>query len=201
MDILYLPLKNNKFLQMKKIIFLLAIVFSMDTFAQLTLNGVKLPAKVKATNSELILNGGGIRKKAFFKVYVIGLYLGQKTKDANAIIKNNDEVLVQLQITSSVVSSSNMSEAIEEGFGKSMKGNTAPLKAKIEAFINNFKKEPIKEGDVFVLNYVPGVGVKTSKNGKLLSTIEGEDFKKALLGIWLGADPIDAGVKTGILGN
>ena len=41
---------------------------------------------------------------------------------------------------------------------------TAPLKAKIESFIATFKKEEIKEGDVFVLNYIPGVGVKTSKN-------------------------------------
>ena len=63
------------------------------------------------------------------------------------------------------------------------------------------KKEPIKEGDVFVLTYVPGIGLKTIKNNKLLSTIEGEDFKKALWGIWLGPDPIDASVKTGILGN
>lgn len=190
-----------KIKNMKHLIFALALVCSINAFSQLTLNGVKLPAKVKGNNSELTLNGGGVRKKAFFKVYVIGLYLGQKSKDATAIIKNNEEALVQLQITSSVVSSSNMSEAIEEGFGKSMKGNTTPLKAKIEAFINNFKKEPIKEGDVFVLDYIPGVGVKTFKNGILLSTIEGEDFKKALFGIWLGADPIDAGVKTGMLGN
>ncbi len=186
---------------MNKFIFILALAFTMDTFAQLTLNGITLPAKVKGTNSDLTLNGGGIRKKAFFKVYVIGLYLGQKSKDATAIIKNNEEAIVQLQITSSVVSSSNMSEAIEEGFSKSMKGNTASLRSKIDAFIGNFKKEPIKEGDIFTLNYVPGVGLKTTKNNKLLSTIEGEDFKKALLGIWLGVDPIDAGVKTGILGN
>lgn len=182
---------------MKQLIFILTLVCTLDTFAQLTLNGVTLPAK----KGDLVLNGGGVRKKAFFKVYVIGLYLPQKSKDAAAIIKNNTEITAQLQITSSVVSSSNMSEAIEEGFEKSMKGNTAPLKAKIEAFIATFKKEEIKEGDVFVLNYVPGVGVKTSKNNKLVSTVEGEDFKKALFGIWLGPDPIDSGVKTGLLGN
>lgn len=186
---------------MKKIILLLAVVFTFDAFAQVTLNGVTLPAKIKGTKGDLVLNGGGIRKKAFFKVYVIGLYLNQKSKDAAAILKNNDEVLVQLQITSSVVSSSNMSEAIEEGFGKSLKGNTTALRPKIDAFINNFKKEAIKEGDVFTLHYVPGVGVKTFKNGKLLSTTEGEDFKKALFGIWIGPNPIDAGVKTGVLGG
>jgi len=197
----FIFIPNKKMESMKKLILILALAFTVDAFAQLTLNGVTLPAKVKGSKSDLVLNGGGIRKKAFFKVYVMGLYLEQKSKDAATIIKTNDEVLVQLQITSSVVSSSNMSEAIEEGFGKSMKGNTAPLRAKIDAFINNFKKEAIKEGDVFTLHYIPGVGLKTFKNGKLLSTTEGEDFKRALLGIWLGADPIDAAVKTGVLGN
>lgn len=200
MQIRSAPFITTKNKQMKKIIFILGLILSMDTFAQLTLNSVTLPAKVKGTN-ELVLNGGAVRKKAFFKVYVIGLYLEQKTKDAAAILKSNDEFTVQLQITSSVVSSNNMSESIEEGFGKSMNGNTAPLKSKIDIFIATFKKDPIKEGDVFVLNYIPGVGLKTSKNGKLVSTIEGEEFKKALLGIWLGADPIDSGVKKGLLGN
>jgi hypothetical protein len=44
------------------------------------------------------------------------------------------------------------------------------------------------------------VGVKVSKNGKLLDTIEGQDFKTALWGIWLGAEPVEAKLKTGMLG-
>ena len=103
--------------------------------------------------------------------------------------------------TSSVLSSSNFSEAIQEGFEKSLKGNTAPLKAKIDQFINTFKSEEVKEGDVYELWYVPGEGVKSYKNGKLKSTIPGLDFKKALFGIWLSEDPVDADLKTGLLGG
>ena len=131
----------------------------------------------------------------------MGLYLKEKSKDAGAIVKSNEEMAVRLQITSSVVNSGNMSSAIKEGFEKSMKGNIAPLQSKIDAFIGIFSKEEIKGGDVFTLNYVPGAGVKSFKNGKIQATIEGEDFKKALFGIWLGEDPIDAGLKTSILGN
>lgn len=186
-----------------KQLFLLTITFFLvaQGFAQMEINGVSLPAKLKTSTTELSLNGAGVRKKAFFKVYVLGLFLKEKSKDAVAIIKDNEEMAVRLQITSSVVSSSNMSEAIIEGFGKSLKGNIAPLKSKIDAFIEVFSKDKIKEGDVFLLDYVPSVGVKAFKNGKLLSTTEGEDFKKALLGIWLGASPVDSGLKTAILGN
>ena len=94
-----------------------------------------------------------------------------------------------------------MSEAIQDGFGASMKGNTAPLKDKISSFINTFKKEEIKEGDVFEIWYVPGTGVKSYKNQKLQSTIAGLDFKKALFGIWLSDTPVDADLKKGLLGQ
>jgi hypothetical protein len=188
-------------MNMKKILFLLMTVFTLNTFAQQVVNGVTLPSKFKGTKGELTLNGAGIRKKAMFKVYVLGLYIDQKSKDAKAIIKNNEEVIVRLQITSSVVNSENMSEAIREGFDKSLNGNSSALKSKIDAFINAFSNESIKVGDVFVLDYVPGVGVKTSKNSKHVTTVEGEDFKKALLGIWLGENPIDANLKKTLLGN
>lgn len=187
---------------MKQFFFVaLAFCMMLESKAQLTINGVSLPAKLKTSTTELTLNGGGVRKKAFFKVYVLGLYLQEKSKDAASIVKNNEEMAVRLQITSGVVNSSNLSEAIKEGFGKSLGGKVAPLQAKIDAFIGIFSKEEIKEGDVFTLDYVPNVGVKSFKNGKILATIEGEDFKKALFGIWLGADPVDASLKTSILGN
>lgn len=182
---------------------LIALVFCffLDGKAQLTVNGVTLPAKLKTSTTELNLNGAGVRKKAFFKVYVLGLYLKDQTKDAAEIINANQEMAVRLQITSSVVSSSNMSSAIREGFEKSLKGNVAPMKDKIEGFIEIFSKDEIKQGDVFLLDYIPNVGIKSFKNGKLLATTEGVDFKKALFGIWLGANPVDSGLKTAILGN
>ncbi len=55
--------------------FLLFITICFGADAQLTLNSVTLPAKIKQDNTELQLNGGGIRKKLFFKVYVAGLYV------------------------------------------------------------------------------------------------------------------------------
>ena len=50
------------------------------------------------------------------------------------------KIAVRLQNYSSVVSSNNMSEAVREGFGKSCKGNIAPLKIKIDTFIEVFFK-------------------------------------------------------------
>ena len=182
------------------ILFCLAISFAAE--AQTTINNITLPAKIKQDNTELTYNGGGIRKKfGVVKVYVIGLYAPEKSKNGNELISADKPLAVRLVITSGMATSSRMSEAIQEGFGKSMKGNTAPLQTQITSFIETFKKEDIKEGDVFELWYIPGVGVKSFKNGQLKNTTPGLDFKKALYGIWLSDTPVDDDLKKQMLGQ
>jgi len=179
----------------------LLLFIGLGAEAQLTLNSVTLPAKLKQDNTELSLNGGGIRKKMFIKVYVAGLYVTDKSKNGNEVIAADKPMAVRLTVTSGFINSNNMSDAIQEGFGKSLKGNTGPLQAQITSFIATFKKEDIKEGDVFEMWYLPGVGVKSYKNGQYKSTVVGLDFKKALFGIWLSDDPVDADLKKGMLGQ
>jgi hypothetical protein len=187
---------------MKKLFFiLLAIAYTLPSMAQLTINNVKLPATLDAEKTTLLLNGGGVRKKAFFKLYVAGLYVEKKTKNAESVVNDDKPMAVRLQITSSMINSDNMSEAINEGFEKSLKGNTAPLKKEIDAFVATFKKEVIKEGDIFDLYYNPAEGVKAYKNNKLQTTIKGLAFKKALFGIWFSSTPVDDNLRVGMLGN
>lgn len=180
---------------------ILCAALATPTQAQVTINDVTLPATMKAGESSVSLNGGGIRKKLFFKLYVGGLYLSSKSSDANAIINADEAMAVKLQITSGMISSDNMSEAINEGFEKSTGGNVAPLKDKISKFVDTFKKSEIVEGNVFDIVYVPGTGVESYKNGKLQSTIEGLEFKKALFGIWLCDEPADDDLKKAMLGK
>ena len=178
---------------------LTAICFGAD--AQVTLNNVTFPAKIKQDNTELTYNGGGIRKKLMFKVYVSGLYLPEKSKNAVEVLGADKTQAVRLVITSGMINSNNMSDAIQEGFDKSLKGNSKPLQNQITSFIATFKSEPIKEGDIFEMWYVPGVGVKSYKNGVYKSTTAGLDFKKALFGIWLSDTPVDEDLKKSMLGQ
>lgn len=180
---------------------IITLALTIPTQAQVTINDVTLPATMKAGDETVSLNGGGIRKKLFFKLYVGGLYLKSKTSDAKTVINSDEAMAVKLEITSSMISSENMSEAINEGFEKSTDGNTAPLKDKISKFVDTFKKSEIVEGNVFDIVYVPGTGVESYKNGKLQSTIEGLDFKKALFGIWMCDEPADEDLKQKMLGK
>lgn len=186
---------------MKPLILLLSLLPFLTASAQVEINDVTLPAKLDKEGTALVLNGAGIRKKLFFKVYVGGLYLQEKTSDANKIINADAPMAIRLHITSGMVSSDNMSESTREGFEASTDGNTAPLQDRIDAFISNFSDDEIVENDIFDLYYVPGAGIKSYKNGKYVSTVKGFDFKKALFGIWLSDNPADEDLKEEMLGS
>ena len=183
------------------ILFLTIGLFSTSGQAQITVNNVKIPATVKGESSTLNLNGAGVRKKAFFKVYVLSLYVKNKTKVSSVALNDNIEKLFNLEITSKMVNSKNMEEAIREGFDKSLNGDIGALSNEIDHFIEIFKHEDIKVGDVYTLHYIPEIGIKSYKNGKLLATVNAQGFSKALFGIWLGANPADSDLKEALLGK
>lgn len=179
---------------------LLVLSLAFSTQAQQTLNGVTLPAKLSVGQSDLMLNGAGIRTKLIFKLYTAGLYLSEKSSDANAIISADQPMAVRLVITSNKINSNNMSEAINEGFDKSTDNDTERIRGKIDELLKTFTSEGISPGDVFDITYEPGKGVLTYKNGSLKSTLTTLDFKQALFGIWLSDNPVSGGLKKGMLG-
>ncbi len=186
---------------MQKLTLILTLALSSLFFssqAQITLEDVTIPATLKAGETTLTLNGAGVRQKLWFDLYVGGLFLKAKSKDGAAIVAADEPMAVRLHIISSMINKDNMSEAIAEGFEKSTGGNVAPVQKRIDQLMVAFNSE-IVVGDIFDLTYEPGKGVTLLKNGKALTTVTGLDFKKALFGIWLGAKPVDGGLKKGML--
>ena len=185
----------------KLLILLIAAVAVNSAVAQTEVGSVTLPNTVNFGGEDLMLNGAGIRKKAFvLKLYSGGLYLQNKSSNANDIVNADETMAIKLVITSSFVSSEAMSDAVREGFDASMNGNTSSLSSEIEKFIGFFSEE-IVEGNTFDITYQKGTGVVAYKNGKELGTISGMAFKKALFGIWLGNDPADSKLKKAMLGK
>jgi hypothetical protein len=136
-----------------------------------------------------------------FKLYTIGLYLPQKSTDGDAVLKADKTMAVHFEITSSMINSDNMSEAINEGFDLSTNGNTTKVRTRIDALLKAFSSEELNIGDKFDILYNPGVGVQTYKNGKLKSTLAGLDFKEALFGIWISENSVSSKLKKEMLGQ
>jgi hypothetical protein len=177
------------------------ILTSHFSIAQQTAGGVTMPSKTTYTGTNLVLNGVGIREKVWIDLYVAGLYLKSKTKNAKTIISSNEKMVLKLHIVSGLVSSEKMSSSIEESFKVSTGGNTINLRTRIDAFKAIFMKDKITDGVVFDISYIPGKGTAVYTNGKLQGTIKGLDFKKALFNIWLGVIPADEHLKEKLLNN
>lgn len=184
---------------MKRILALLAatLVFSLPTHA-LKVKNVQVEDSLKTEGQTLVLNGAGMRTKFFVDAYVAALYLPEKSSDANAIINGDQIVAVRLHINSGLIDAKRMSESTRDGFVKSTGGNIAPIEKEMEEMIEAFKEE-VKDGDIFDMIYVPGVGVKVYRNGEQKTTVAGKPFKAAMLGIWLSENNIQKSLQKAML--
>lgn len=167
--------------------------------AQKNVEGVTVPATYQAGETTLNLNGVGVREKLWFELYVGALFLETKSQNGPEIAKADKPMAITLDIISSMITREKMVNAINEGFERSTGDNTAPIKTEIDQLLKAFTGE-IVVGDKFDLVYQPGVGVSMYKNSKLATTVKGLKFKEALFGIWLSNDPVDKGLKEGVLG-
>jgi len=186
---------------MKKVIFLVLIVFLFLSNAEAAeLAGVNVPDTIATEENKLVLNGAGIRKKFFMKMYVGALYLAKRNSSSEKVINADEPMAIRLHITSSMITSERMEDATREGFVNSTGENIDPITGEIEKFISVFK-EKISENDVFELIYSPGKGVEVFKNSSSKVIIKGLEFKKALFGIWLCNKPAQKSLKNKMLGR
>lgn len=162
------------------------------------ISSVTLPDSMQVGEDTLLLNGAGLRKKFFVKVYAGGLYLKQKNQNPQEIIEADEPMAVRMHFIYDGVSSKKLIDGWNEGFGKATGGNILPIKKEIDQF-NSFFTEEAKENDVYDIIYSPGQGVSVFFKGTLKGTVKGLDFKKALFSIWLGKKPADSGLKEGML--
>lgn len=186
---------------MKNLFLLFSTVFFISiSTAQTEVGGAILPNSVIFNEQNLMLNGAGVREKFWIDLYAAGLYLEQKSNNANEIVAANEPMAIKLHIVSGLISSNKLIDALRDGFEKSTNGNIAPIEDDINTLIG-FLNEEIEEGDVFDLVYVPTKGVVAYKNGEGKGNIQGLDFKKALFGIWLSNRPADDSLKDDLLGE
>ena len=181
-------------------------VFAVSAVAAAAeVEGVKLADKVQLADTgagpELQLNGAGVRTRLVFKVYVGALYLPKKQAMPDAIIADTGVKRVALHLLRDVASEQFFS-ALNDG----LKSNHTPEQlAKLDAPIKQLEAifktvKAAKTGDVILIDYVGDAGTRITINGEAKGAIPGAEFNRALLRIWLGANPVDAGLKKAMLG-
>ncbi len=181
----------------------LLLCLTSAAHATVDIAGVKFADKEKLGQSELILNGAGLRSKFVFKVYAIGLYLAEKKTAATDVLAQTGAKRLNI-VTLRELPAEDFAEALVEGIRKNHSdAEMGPLKTRIEEFRNAILGvKTAAKNDVVTIDWLPEGGTRLSVNGKQQGRdIAGDDFYRALLKIWLGAKPAQEDLKEAMLGK
>jgi len=178
---------------------LLLVLSSLDASA-LEIAGVSVPQTVTVENNQLVLNGAGIRKKFFFKIYVGALYLTARQSKVEAILADPGPKSIVMTFLYKEVETEKLVDGWNEGFANNSSAKEVrELKARISRFNSMFVT--VHRGDEIRLDYLPDKGTQVTINNSVKGIVEGEDFSRALLKIWLGPEPADSNLKDAMLGS
>jgi hypothetical protein len=178
----------------------MALILSSHEASAMKIAGVDVPQSVIIKNKVLILNGAGIRKKLFIKVYVGSLYLTRKQTTADKILSDPDAKSIVMNFLYKEVSTKKLVDGWNKGFADN--SSAKEIKA-LQERINQFNSlfTTVFKGDEIRLDYLPGEGTQVRINGEIKGSVPGEDFYRALLKIWLGPKPADSALMDAMLGN
>ena len=163
------------------------------------LAGVTMPEKVTVGDTTLELNGMGLRKKLWVKVYAAGLWLESPSMDPDAIIGSDTPKRVVMHFLTDRATREKMNDAWEEGFEANSSDQLPSLRDRLERFKAFFGD--MKDGDEVEFVMVPGDTTSVAVNGVDKGEIAGDDFQAALLRVWLGDHPPSDDLKEGLLGR
>jgi hypothetical protein len=160
--------------------------------------GVTLEPAITVNGHTLKLNGSGIRKKFFFKIYIGSLYSARRlTSPAEALADPGDKV-IRMNFLHSKVEKGKIIEAFTEGFARNTPGIAAS--GEVKRFLSFFTTD-FHRGDVVDLVLGGDGTVLVRYNGAVLGTLVSGRLAHAILAIYLGERPADEGLKQGMLGG
>jgi len=180
--------------------------FLNSAIAATEIEGVKFDERVYIAQGlpELNLNGVGVRRKLIVaKVYVAALYLQQKKTSADAILDDAGPKRVAMHVMQAEITAGELIAMLYDGLAAN---NPAPELGPLEKRIRDLagmiqQVGKINQGEVILLDYLPGIGTRVTINRVPRITIPGQDFNRALLRIWLGDRPVDGRLKNALLGG
>jgi hypothetical protein len=188
---------------MNKLLAILLLAVSLPALAALEVAGVKFDDTTKVGAGDTVINGAGMRKKAFFKVYAVALYLPQKQTAATDVLAAKGPKRIAI-VTLRDLTAEQFVDALLEALRKNHdEAAMATLQARIDQFrANMLSLGNAPEKSVVHLDWLPESGTRLTFNGAAKgSDIPGEDFYRALLKIWIGDKPAQDDLKEHLLGK
>lgn len=171
--------------------------------AAVEVKGVKFQDSVTLSQQNLPLNGAGVRVKVIINVYAAGLYVPQRSGNAEALVNQAGPKSMQIVMLREL-SAESFVEALEAGFKAN---NTTDFQNRHAARLAELSKGirtvgTARKGAALSLDFAPATGTRITIDGQRIGNdIAGEEFYQGLLRIWLGSKPVDTDLKASLLGN
>ena len=164
--------------------------------------GMRIDAKASVGGADLVLNGAGLRQRLRIDVYVIAIYLRERTGSAQSVIDADGPKRIALTFLRDVTAHA-LVEAMYEGLrDNASESEFANLKRSADQLSTVMLPLGVaRSGDTVTLDYVPRAGAQVVFNGRVVGDpVPGPELYRALLRIWLGSAPVDGRLKRALLG-
>ena len=175
----------------------------LNTAQAVEVSGVKFDDKTRIGSSELVANGAGLRKKAFFKVYAMALYLPEKQAEAEGALAAKGAKRISISLMRDL-SAQQFVDALQESVANNhSEAEMSTLKDRLKQFSDAMLSiGDAKTGTTVLIDWLPEGGTRLTVNGQVKGKdIAGDDFFKALLRIWIGKQPVQDNLKAALLGK
>jgi hypothetical protein len=190
-------------LRMRNLMLALAAILSLGLAQAVEVGGVRVDDRTTVGSGDVVINGAGVRKKAFFKVYALALYLPEKHGDADALLAVKGAKRVAISLLRDL-SAQQFVDALREGIADNhTQAEIVALNDRIKQFSEAMLSiGEAKAGTIVLIDWLPESGTRLTVNGQSKGKdIAGEDFFRALLKIWLGNKPVQDDLKQALLGG
>ena len=160
--------------------------------------GVKIDDKTRVGDTEVLLTGAGLRKRLFFQVYAIGLYVRDPKADLIAQTGPKRVAIHMLRDVGAEQFTEALTEGIKANHSEAEASALEPRIKQLAAIMAEVGEA--KKGMAIALDWT-GKETQVLIGGKPAGRpIEGEDFYRALLRIWLGEKPVQDDLKKALAG-
>lgn len=165
--------------------------------------GARYESTVLLGGERLVLNGVGVRRRFVFDIYAGGLYVTQRASRTEELVTQPGPKRVALRFLRDVDG-----ELFVTSLHNGLKANhseseLARWKPQVDVLTRTIQTIALaRRGDSVNFEYTPEDGTRVTVNGVTRGPlIPGADFYAAVLRVWLGETPADAGLKKGMLGS
>ena len=158
------------------------------------------PVRVETGGRTLHLNGWGLCEWGVFgwDLYYAALYCEQKSKSGSKLCSLDQGYKIRLHFLRKLTR-----DQMRKAYRTSVEVNTGKdlprYKKRLDQLLGMMRT--VRKGDDLSFLYLPGKGMSVSFNGNLAGTIQGADWARAFLNLYVGSKPPTQALRRGLLGR